>query len=231
MIFVRAEPGEPRLLVERRRVGHRLAPAIGGMDVDFDHAGIGRHLDDIEPRVRRRRIALDADGRVARLGDGLHRGEDLQIILKPLGRRHEHAQEAVAHLDGERRAHRPSSEKNCSLCALEAAVGLAEVGGRRQRVARDDRIERIGVGIGARRHVGQALDRQAQPQRRVAGDHVELAAPQRPAFAAPRAAGGRVPALDRQHEARRLAEAAVEHAPQARALLGVFELGIERDRH
>ena len=62
--FVGAEPGEPRLLVERRGVVDRLAPAIGGLDVDLDHAGVGRHLDDVEARVRRRRIALDAHRRV-----------------------------------------------------------------------------------------------------------------------------------------------------------------------
>jgi hypothetical protein len=30
------------LLVERRGVVHQLLPAVRGMDVDLDHAGIGR---------------------------------------------------------------------------------------------------------------------------------------------------------------------------------------------
>ena len=49
----------PRLLVERRGDRRPLAPARGRMDVDLDHAGVGRDLDDVEARIGRRRIAFD----------------------------------------------------------------------------------------------------------------------------------------------------------------------------
>ena len=131
-VFVGAEAGKARLFIKRRRVRHRLAPGVGGVDVDLDDAGIGRHLDDVEPRVGRRRVALDAHRGVARLGDGLHRGEDFQIILQPLGRRHEHAQETVAHLHRQRRADGGLGEELFAAREL-AAVEFAEMRGRRQR--------------------------------------------------------------------------------------------------
>ena len=54
------------------------------MDVDFDHAGIGRHLDDIDARIERRRIAFDVDRRLQVGGGRLDGGEQLEIILEPL---------------------------------------------------------------------------------------------------------------------------------------------------
>ena len=59
--LVRAEPRLARVFIEHGRRLHRLAPRRGGMDIDLDDAGIGRHLDAVDARVERRRVALDAD--------------------------------------------------------------------------------------------------------------------------------------------------------------------------
>ena len=81
--LVGAEPRLPRLLVEPARDVDRLAPGCGGMDVDLDDAGIGRHLDDVEARIGRRRIAFDLH-RHAELGGGrFDDGEQLEIVLEP----------------------------------------------------------------------------------------------------------------------------------------------------
>ena len=53
------------------------------MDVDFDDAGIGRHLDDVEARIGRRQIAFDVD-RQAEFGGGrLDGGEQFEIVVEP----------------------------------------------------------------------------------------------------------------------------------------------------
>ncbi len=104
--FVGAEPREPRFLVERAGVVDGLAPSRGGVDVDLDDARVGRHLDDVEPRIRRRLVAfhVDGNGEIARAS--FDHGEQLEVILQPLDRGHEDADPSVADLDREGGAHR-----------------------------------------------------------------------------------------------------------------------------
>ena len=52
------------------------------MDVDLDHAGIGRDADDVQARIVRRRIALDMHRQAERGGGGLGRGDQLEIVLE-----------------------------------------------------------------------------------------------------------------------------------------------------
>ena len=116
--LVGAEPRLPRLLVERLGVGHALAPVLGRMDVDLDHARIGRDADDVEPRVDRRRVALDMERQPEAFRRRLDRGDQLEIVLEPLDRRHEHAQAPVARLDRDRGAHRAADVAERLLDAL-----------------------------------------------------------------------------------------------------------------
>ena len=46
--LVGAEPRLPRFLVDAARDVDAIAPGRGGMHVDLDDAGVGRHLDDVE---------------------------------------------------------------------------------------------------------------------------------------------------------------------------------------
>ena len=62
-----AQPREPRFLVERRHVVLELLPVGGGMDVDLDHAGIGRDGEAPEARIVGRRVAFEAHRHAERL--------------------------------------------------------------------------------------------------------------------------------------------------------------------
>ena len=194
--LVGAEPRQPRLLIERGRRRHGLAPGRGGMHVDLDHAGIGRHLDHVDARIVRRRVALDAHGLTAVARDRLDRAEQFEIILEAGRRRHEDAEHAVAQLDRERGAHRAlGGELFVQLLRIDAGRGsvvdLAKLDRRRQRATRLQRVLLVQEGEILRLHIGQGLHRQPQADRRVAGNQEELAAPQRPALAAPGAASPR----------------------------------------
>ena len=167
------------------------------MDVDLDHAGIGRDADDVEARVVRRRVALDVDRQAHRLRRGLGRGDQLEIVLDALDRRHEDAEPAVARLDRHRGAHGAAglAELLLDLGLLRRVVGgevrhrlgaaavdrlrrlgrrggraIAEVG---QRPARHRRVGDVDVGVVRRRHVGQRAERQAEADRAVAGHEEE----------------------------------------------------------
>ena len=76
------------------------------MDVDLDDARVGRDADHVEARIDRRRIALDLHRQSDLLGRRLRRGDEFEIILEPLDRRHEDAEAPVARLDGDRGADR-----------------------------------------------------------------------------------------------------------------------------
>ena len=252
--LVGAEPRLARLLVDRRRGRHAILPVRGRMDVDLDDAGIGRDADDVEARILRRAVALDMDRQAELAGGVLGRRDQFEIVLQRLDRRHEDAQPSVARLDRQRGAHGAADLAELLLDALLAAgrggersrglaarhfVGALQFGGRRfvqdlfarrQRAARQGWIDRDDVGILRRRHIGQRAERQAIADRRIAGHQEQLAAPRLPFFRAP-ARSARclaVPALHRQHIARRLGQAALEDARHAAALLGILQLGIGR---
>ena len=188
------------------------------MDVDLDDAGVGRDADDVEARVVRRGVALDMDRQADLLRGGLGGGDELEIVLERLDRRHEDAEPAVARLDRERGAHRAADVAELLLDALllRGVVGgevrhrlgagrvdrLRRLGRRRggavaevgQRPARHGRVDDVGVGIGRGRHVGQRAERQAVADRAVAGDEEEVAAADLPLLGAPAAAGRPSPA-------------------------------------
>ncbi len=185
--------------------------------------------------VGRRRVAFDPHRPAGGPGTCLDGGDDLEIILQPLDRRHEDADDAVAHLDRQRRAHGAFDMALLLHVLARGAAVLRRGGGdglRRwigQRRAGLERILRHDVRVGARRDVGQRADRQAEADGRIAGNEVEMAAPERPALALPALAPVRgVPALHGQDEAGRLVEAALEDPHHAGALLGIGELRIAR---
>ena len=74
------------------------------MDVDLDHAGVGRDANDVQARIGRRRIALDLHRQPDLLGRRLGRGDQFEIVLEPLDRRQEDAETPVARLDRDRGA-------------------------------------------------------------------------------------------------------------------------------
>ena len=73
---------------------HQLVPVRHRVDVDLDHAGVGRDLQQLEARVARRRVALQHDLHPQLLGGRLHGGEQAQVVFQLLQRRHEDIQHA-----------------------------------------------------------------------------------------------------------------------------------------
>ena len=158
--LVGAEARLARLLVDRRGDVDAFLPAGGRMDVDLDDAGIGRDVDDVDALVMRRRIAFDMD-RQAEFGCGVFgRGDQLEIVLDPLDRRHEHAEAAVARLDRHGGAHGAAdfADRSARRGSGRAFVGLERgfrhgaAGGHDdigQRLARDRGIGLVDIGIAA----------------------------------------------------------------------------------
>ena len=98
--------GESRLLVERARELDRLGPTRDRMDIDFNDAGIGRHFDNVQPRIRRRLVAFHVDRHVELGGGRFDGGEELEIVFQPFERWHEYAKPPIARLDRHGSAHR-----------------------------------------------------------------------------------------------------------------------------
>ncbi len=200
----------------------------------------------------RRAVAFDVDRQAGLLRRVLGSRDQFEIILQRLDRRHEHAEPAVARLDRKRGAHRAADLAKLLLDALLLAGRGGEGGGRlpprhlvgafgfgrsrlrqdlfarRQRPARHRRIDRHDVGILRRRHIGQRCraaggSRPAnRPAPGTAGRDASAIFPS--ASAEPEPPG--VPALDRQHIARRFRQPALEHTRHAAALFRVFELRV-----
>ena len=95
---VGAEPDFCGIVIQAEGDIHRLAPALRRLDVDFDDAGIGRHLDHLDARIVGRPVALDMNLDLQFLGGRFERRDQFEIILELLHRRHERAQDAVTNL-------------------------------------------------------------------------------------------------------------------------------------
>src|SRR5262245_22842722 len=72
------EPRLTRFFVQRRRARYQLTPGVGGMHIDFDHTGIRRHREVIQPRVDWRLFALDNDWHAQRRGSALDGGKQIE---------------------------------------------------------------------------------------------------------------------------------------------------------
>ena len=234
-ILVGAEPRLFRLFVDGGGDGDHFLPVRRRMDVDLDDAGVGRDLDDVDARIVRRRIAFDVHRQLGGGGGFLDGGDERGEIQRVGERRQEHAQVSVARLDGERGAHR--------------AVDLARTGRRRdgrrpqrhglallnehrplgQRRRLAERVARQNVRIIDVGKRGERSDRQAESGRRIARYQEELAAARAPTLGHPAAAEvGRLPHLHRKDVARRLVEAMLEDAHDARTLGGILQLVLFR---
>ncbi len=77
------------------------------MDVDLDDAWIGGHLEDLEPVVDRRQVALDHDRLLKVLRRVLDDPDQLQVVFQTRQRRHEDVQPPLPGLDAHRRRDDP----------------------------------------------------------------------------------------------------------------------------
>jgi hypothetical protein len=102
--FFGAETRLTRLLVQRRGVRNEIVPRVRRVKIDFDHARIGRDGEVVQTRIDRRLFTLDDDRHAQRRGGALECRKQIEVILRPLDRRHEHMQPALSRLDADRRA-------------------------------------------------------------------------------------------------------------------------------
>ncbi len=88
--------------------------------------GIRRHPDHVQPRVRRRRIALDMDRQPHRPRTRLGGGDQVEVVLDALHRRHEDAEPPVARLDRQGGPHHPARLAKLLLdpLLLQGLVGV-----------------------------------------------------------------------------------------------------------
>ena len=226
-MLVRAEANLGGVLVKAEGDIDGGAPACRRLDIDLDHAGIGRDLDHLDTRVEWRRIALDVHLHLQFLGGRLYRRDQFQIVLELFHRRHECAENAVADLDRHRGADAATLELLLLYLLMRRGVSWGGPVVNRQCPARLKRILLDDVGIFLRRNMRQRGDRQAQPQRGIAWRQKQVAAPQFPALAAP-APGVGVPALDRQDESLGYVEPLIEYPRHPRALFRIGQFGIAR---
>ena len=192
---------QARVLVQRDGGGLERVPVARGVDVDLDDAGVGRHQQLLEPAVVRRRVALDRH-RQSEEGRGvLDRGDQVERVLEPADRRQEDVQAAAARLHRDRGVGDPRDHHAAIGGALlvhlrvpgGARVDVAVAGGDLALEVGERLLRREGVDLGLGLllllgHPGQGVQRQAQAERRVAGDEVQAAAPELPGAGLPAAA-------------------------------------------
>ena len=152
----------------------QLGPARRRVHVDLDHPGVGRDHQRLDPRVRRRAVALE-DHRRAGLGRGaLDQPDQLDELLQLLQRRQEDVHEAVPGLHHQRRPRR-------RLLGVDHDRA-------RPMTGRIERRSGPGVALLAgevRVGPGDRAERQPHAGREVAGDQHEPAAPGPPGRAGP----------------------------------------------
>ncbi len=155
------------------------------MDVHFDHAGVGRDAELLEARIDGRRVAFEAHRQFQVGRRRLDCGQQRDEIFQQRHRRQEDAEHAVAHFGTQRGVH--------DFMRVVAGLGRAAAGyvhleprdfgfGRcfgqwrefLERVALEIRFLVAGL------DPGQGGQRQAQAERRIAGNQVEVFAAQGP---------------------------------------------------
>src|SRR5947199_326018 len=77
------------------------------MQVHFNDAGIGCDFEDVEPRVMRRRVALNQHGKLELRRGVFDGGNELEVLLERRDRWHEDVQFSIARFDAQSGAHDP----------------------------------------------------------------------------------------------------------------------------
>lgn len=74
----------------------QLCPAVSGLDIDFDDAGIGGDFEQLEPWVVWRQVAFDDDWQLQFLCRSFNAGKQIEVVFERADGRHEHMQFAIA---------------------------------------------------------------------------------------------------------------------------------------
>ena len=174
-------------IVEVGGLVDKLIPTVRRMDVNFDDAWIWRHPEIGQARVARWLVALHDNGHLQFCCGRLDGGDQFQVIVQRLGRRHENVEPARARFSGHRAAadpgggllesgdgigrfaaagDRPGHDSRSQCCPR---LGLAhDFGMAAQRDRRLERVRRIDIGIIAFCRPWLRIERQAVAHRRAA---------------------------------------------------------------
>ena len=179
--FFGGQPGQTRFFVKHADVADHLVPVAGRVDVDLNDARIGRDHQALQTPVARRLVAFQNDWPVHLGGHGLNGGSEFQIVFQCRQRWHEDAQYTATCLDTQRGVDDLGLQRTigyalrlnlgmCVGCWLEFGVTLRDfaivIG---QLFTWREHVERDGGFACRRSHPGQAVQRQAQTHRRIAG--------------------------------------------------------------
>ena len=94
------------LLVQRLQLLVLFGEAFGRGDVDLDDSRVGGDRQRLQPAVRRRTVALDDDSAARRGRGGLDPRDQVDEIIRGVGRRHEYEQQTVSDLGDDSRGGR-----------------------------------------------------------------------------------------------------------------------------
>ena len=222
-----------RHFVKMRRTLDHLVPVGTRLDVDLDDARVGSDAEIGQARVGGRLVTFEENRRFQRFGGRLNGGNEFEIVVKGIGRRHENVEHALACLHRNRRARDVGRRLLALRWAIDGRLGgcrcnsdSARSGSalfmqfvvRGQRLEGLGRIGGVGVGVIALGHPGLRIERQAVTDRRIAGY-------QKAAFAAqePRAGLPEIGFLRVAHERKNVADDLVQPLPENRCQTGTFE--------
>ena len=120
----------PHDLVERDGVIDELFPVADRLRVDFNDARVGSDLDVLNPCIVRREIALEDDRHLEVVGGAFDGGDQIEIVLQTIERRHEDVQPPLSRLDAEGGAddggRRLAGGGGVRFCRSLADAGLAD---------------------------------------------------------------------------------------------------------
>jgi len=154
-----------RRFVEEFGVVDEFGPVVGGVDVDLDHARVGRHGQRLQARVARRRVAFEHDLHRQLGAGGLDGGQQFEVVLQVRQRRHEDIQHAAAAAAVRRlgRTLGPGAVAALRVAHFHAQRGARQLARRLEARRRHQRVAREGghrVVLGA-----QAVEAGATGQR------------------------------------------------------------------
>ena len=86
----------------------QFGPALGRLNVDFDHAGVGGDAQHRNARIARRLVAFEDYRQFHRFRCGFDGGNDFEIVLQLSDRRHEQIELALTHFGAHRGAGDPA---------------------------------------------------------------------------------------------------------------------------
>ena len=185
--FLGGQARQPGLLVQRGGGCHQAFPVGGRVDIDLDHAGIGRDQQLLQARVPRRFVTLNNKRHFQRGRGVLYRRYQLDVVFQILQRWDKGVQATAADLQAQGRAHNSLVVIGVRQHVFRgfAATAKLHVSTLDQLIPGLKGIALGGDAVGLPGAGRQVVERQPQSHRGVAGDQRDALALHRPQAAVP----------------------------------------------